>query len=257
MSSASFDALWEEALQHYLTTAGRDRMGIVETLKILHSTTDLEAHLASDQEKFACFRQRRYKFFAILKKTVKPLESISNTSSSFISQTPYAPVSVVLTVVLYVMKAADDVSRAYDWIEQLLENLQAFSERLEQYVTVGLNEQLKTKVIAILGCLLEVLAISEKYVKDGRFKRYTVAIFLGEDKGVQGAFERLSKLFVSEERLVVAILYANGQKTFEICRGSRKRPSPSNLIQQGSLTRSDRFSLPSERWWLASINNVS
>jgi hypothetical protein len=92
-------------------------------------------------------------------------------------------------------------------------------QRLEQYVTVGLNEQLKTKVIAILGCLLEVLAISEKYIKDGRFKKYTVAIFLGEDKGVQGAFERLSKLFVSEERLVVAILYANGQKTFEICRG--------------------------------------
>lgn len=74
-------------------------------------------------------------------------------------------------------------------------------------------------MIAILGCLLEVLAISEKYIKDGRFKKYTVAIFLGEDKGVQGAFERLSKLFVSEERLVVAILYANGQKTFEICRG--------------------------------------
>lgn len=110
------------------------------------------------------------------------------------------------------MQAADGVSEAYEWIEELFDKLSGFTQRLEQYADSSMNTHLQHKVIAIFSCLLEILGRSEKVIKDGRFRKYAVVLFLGKDEKVKASFDQLAKLFDDEQRLVLAISYATTQR---------------------------------------------
>jgi DNA replication protein DnaC len=67
-------------------------------------------------------------------------------------------------------------------------------------------------VVQILGCLLEILARSEKTIKIGRWKKYAAVLFLGKDEGIKASFEKLAKLLEDEQRLVSAIAFATNQR---------------------------------------------
>src|SRR5204863_4760229 len=110
------------------------------------------------------------------------------------------------------VKAADGVSEAYDWIEQLFDKLGDFTVRLDEYVKGGISAHLETKVVQILGCLLQILARSEKAIKDGRWKKYAAVLFLGKDEEIKASFEDLAKLFEDEHRLVSAITFTMNQR---------------------------------------------
>ncbi|KAH0559932.1 hypothetical protein GP486_003547 [Trichoglossum hirsutum] len=128
-----------------------------------------------------------------------------------VSLSPFTPASTILGAVVFLVKAADGVSEAYDWIEQLFDKLGDFTVRLDEYIKGGISA-LETKVVQILGCLLEILARSEKTIKDGRWKKYAAVLFLGKDEEIKASFEDLAKLFEDEQRLVSAITFATNQR---------------------------------------------
>jgi hypothetical protein len=210
-TDARFDELWNQALDRYFDSTDRSPEDKT-TLTAIHNAEDLSTQLKTGHGTFGDWRKKHSKFFSALSKGVKPFVLVSEIAQSAVGLTPFAPASTVLGAVFFLVKAADGVSEAYDWIEQLFNKLSGFTQRLEQYVGSSMNTHLQHKIVAILSCLLEILGRSEKVIKDGRFRRYAVVLFLGKDEKVKDSFDRLSNLFDDEQRLVIAISYATSQR---------------------------------------------
>jgi hypothetical protein len=210
-SNLSFNELWDIAVKAYLKSTGR-KLDERSLMKKLHSLEDLSKQLELEQQKFSSFREKHSKLTHALHQTVRPFIAIADIATSAISLSPFAPASTILGAAVFMVQAAGGVSEAYDWIEQLLNKLGDFTSRLEEYVDGGMNKHMEAKVIDILSCLLQILAQSEKAIKDGRWKRYAAVLFLGKDEEIQASFEKLARLFESEQRLVIAISYATNQK---------------------------------------------
>jgi hypothetical protein len=207
----AFDDLWERALQKYFTSTKRTPPE-KDLLLQLKSPDDLQEQLETNRNKFSNFRERHGKLTGRLKAAVRPFMALSSIASSAVSLSPFAPASTILGAVVFLVEAAGGVSEAYDWIEQLFDKLGDFTVRLDEYIKSGISAHLETKVVQILGCLLGILARSEKTIRDGRWKKYAAVVFLGKDEEIKASFEDLAKLFEDEQRLVIAITFATNQR---------------------------------------------
>ena len=85
------------------------------------------------------------------------------------------------------------MSAAYDLINKLFDQLSDFVVRVVQYFK-GINPELKTKLIQILKYLLEILARSEKIIKDARAKKFFKLLILGKDETTNTLLKKLAKL---------------------------------------------------------------
>src|SRR6202012_941297 len=132
----------------------------------------------------------------------RPFTALSGVASSAISLSPFAPASTIFGAVVFVVKAADGVSEAYDWIDQLFDKLGSFTPRVEEYCKGTMSSHLEVKLGQILDCLLEILAYSENTIKKGRLKNYFTVLFLERDEALKTLFDKLAKLFEDEHRLV-------------------------------------------------------
>jgi hypothetical protein len=207
----AFDDLWGKALDKYFTSTKRTPSEQA-LLKRLKSPDDLQKQLETNNNKFSSFRVRHGKLTGRLKAAVQPFMMLSSVASSAVSLSPFAPASTILGAVVFLVNAAGGVSEAYDWIEQLFDKLGDFIVRLDEYIKGGINAHLEIKVVRVLGCMLEILARSEKIIKDGRWKKYAAVLFLGKDEEIKASFEDLAKLFEDDQRLVLAITFATNQR---------------------------------------------
>lgn len=242
-NTQAFGDLWEEALKKYFESTNRTDSEKA-LLKKLKSPDDLEALLETDHIGFSGFREKHAKLTGRLKAAVKPFTALSSVVSSAISLSPFAPASTVLGAVVFLVQAADGISDAYDWIDQLFDKLRDFTFRLDEYCKGDINAHLRTNVAQILECLLEILARSEKTIKDGRWKMYAAVVFLGKDEKVKASFDKLTKLFENEHRLASAITFATNQRmdkrieeiekaAEEMLRVAKMAEIGVNAIQQG------------------------
>jgi hypothetical protein len=166
-NTQTFDGLWEKALEKYFEST--DRTDPVKALlKKLKSPDDLQTQLEKDHARFSSFRERHGKLTGRLKAAVKPFTVLSSVASSAVSLSPFAPASTVIGAVVFLMNATNGVSEAYDWIDQLFDKLRDFTLRLDEYCNGDIGAHLGANVAQILECLLEILARSEKTIKDGR-----------------------------------------------------------------------------------------
>jgi hypothetical protein len=207
----AFDDLWEKALDKYFISTKRTSSQKA-LLKQLKSPDDLQKQLETNHNEFSSFRERHGKLTGKLKATVQPFMALSSIVSSAVQLSPFAPASTILGAVVFLVNAAGGVSKAYDWIEELFDKLGDFTVRLDEYINGDINANLKTKVDQVLVCMLEILASSEKTIKDGRWKKYAAVLFLGGDGEIKASFENLKNLFEDEQRLVIAITFATNQR---------------------------------------------
>ena len=244
-----FIDLWESAIDKYIESTNRtpSEQTVLNQLK---SPEDLEKQLEIDRSKFSSFRGKHGKLTRRLKIAVKPFVVLSNVASSAVSLSPFAPASTIFGAILFVVKAADGVSEAYDWIDQLFDKLGDFTVRLDEYCTAGLSPHLKSKTVQILGCLLEILARSENAIRIGRWKKYSAVIFLGKDEKIKSSFDELAKLFDDEQRLVIAITFAMnrsmdkrieeissmGKETLEVVQSSQQEELREKILTWISST---------------------
>ena len=108
-SEPTFDELWDQALENYLTLTGRSPEDKA-VLKKLHNPEDLYNKIEDDHRKFGNFRDKHSKLFNALSKAVRPFAVVSSIASSAISLSPLAPASVILGSVLFLVKSAGGVS---------------------------------------------------------------------------------------------------------------------------------------------------
>lgn len=208
---SDFETLWEDVLDKYIDSTSRTQAE-QELLKAIKSPEDLEKRLQRNKEKFISFRSKHGKLSRGVQKVLRPFTTLSTVASSALSLTPFAPASVVFGAVVFIIEAADGVSEAYDWIESFFDKLTDFTIRLEEYCRQDMGSRLTTKVVEILGCVLDIFARSEKAIKTGRWKRYTAIVFLGKDGEIKASFEKLRTLFEEEQQLVTAIDFATNQR---------------------------------------------
>jgi hypothetical protein len=234
----AFDDLWEKALKKYFTSTDRTYSEQV-LLRQLKSPDDLQKQLETNHNKFSSFRARHGKLTGRLKAAVQPFMALSSVASSAVSLSPFAPASMILGAVVFLVNATGGVSEAYDWVEQLFDKLGDFTVRLDEYIKGDISAHLKAKVVQILGCLLEILARSEETIKHGRWKKYAAVLFLGKDEEIKASFDDLAKLFEDEERLVIAITFATNQRMDkrieEIEKAAERIEVGVDAIQQGQL----------------------
>lgn len=204
--------LWDDALDRYeqmLPPRSRRDKNIFITLK---SPEALEVHLEQHEKSFKSFRSKHGKLINRLKACMKPFMALSDVVSAALSASPFSPASTILGAVCFVLKAADGVSEVYTWIEVLFDKLRDFTVRLQAYIEQGLPQGMRSKIVDIFGCMLEILACAEMCIKDGRWRKYTAVLFLGGDERVKGAFVKLQELFEGEQALVQAIIYTTNQR---------------------------------------------
>lgn len=224
-TNPGFDSLWEQAWEQYIDDTGRSERE-QDLIKQLKSPEDLESQLKINKREFTDFRSKHGKLTERLKKVVKPFTVLSSVASSAISLSPFAPASAIFGAVVFVVKAADGVSEAYDWIDELFDKLSDFTVCLDEYCESVVPLKLAKKVVQILGCVLEILAQSEKTIKTGRWKKYAAVVILGQDDKIKASFGKLTKLLEDEQRLVTAISFATNQtmnkRTEEIHRTTKQ-----------------------------------
>ena len=207
----AFDSMWAQAFQNYERSTGR-QLSNQAKLRDLQSPESLLDELEFRQSKFSGWRERGVKLRSALRVMLTPVERFGEIAERALSSIPYAPAAIVFGASSFLIEAAHGLSEKYDWIAQLFEKLGEFTIRLPDYGAEDMVEHLQMKMTAILTCLLEIIGLSEKAVKDGRFKRYLATAFLGRDDQVKEAFNRLATLLEGEERLVRAISYATNQR---------------------------------------------
>ena len=209
--STSFDTMWAQALRNYKQATGR-QLSNQDQLNDLETSKSLMAQLETRQRDFVGWRAKGAKLRAALEMMLTPVMRFSEIARSGLSLTPFAPAAIIFGAVSCLIEAAHGVSEKYDWISQLFNQLGEFTIRLQDYGEEDMAEHLQEKITAILTCLLEIIGLSEREVRDGRFRRYLAATFLKQDDQVKELFDRLATLFEGEERLVQAISYATSQR---------------------------------------------
>jgi hypothetical protein len=132
--------------------------------------------------------------------------TLSSVASSAVSLSPFAPASTIFGAGIFLVKAAQGVSDAYDWIDKLFDQLGDFVVRVGQYSEVK-SPHLKTKLVQTLECLLEILARSEKIIQDKRAKKYIEMLVFGEDETTNALLAKLAKLLEGERGQVIAETY--------------------------------------------------
>ena len=123
-----------------------------------------------------------------------------------IGNTPYAPVSAVLGAASYLFKACESVTKAYDGVEELLEQISQVTVRLKEYEFDENEASLRSKLIDILAYILTIIGKSEEFFRRRRFKQWARSVFL-QDEGIQELLSKLKQYVESELGLVIALTY--------------------------------------------------
>ncbi|KAF5857293.1 hypothetical protein ETB97_005977 [Aspergillus alliaceus] len=233
-----FDDLWAKAVDKYIESTGRTVLEQTLLMR-LKSLEELQKRLEQDRDKFTGFRAKYAKFTERAKMVIRPFTALSTVTSSALALSSFAPAPTIFGAVLFVVQAADGVSEAYDWIDQLFDKLGDFTVRLDEYVSVGMGRNLGIKVVHILGCLLEILARSEKTIKIGRWRKYAAVLFLGQDEEIKASFDKLSKLLEDEQRLISAITFATNRKMDKRIEEIKSTVSQTLTVVKDTQTRFD------------------
>ncbi|KAK4199151.1 hypothetical protein QBC40DRAFT_177080 [Triangularia verruculosa] len=241
--------LWEDALSEYAKDTDRSLSPRAVAAFNNISSVDQVAKLIEDSStKFQRFRSERQRLWSALRTFVTPISNIAHIGVTPASVADFGiTTSAVLGAVVYLVKACEGVSSAYDWIEQVFRELHEFSDRLSQYVAIPIDDKLRHKAVAILATILRVIGRSEHLIRERRFRQYLRVTFLGKDNSTKQIIDDLSKLLDNEQRYVLGITYTatkrNEVALEETMGGLSKTLSAVRSLQNKVLRNEDRARL--------------
>lgn len=116
---------------------------------------------------------------------------------------------------LFLINACENVSKAYDCVQELLRQCQDFTQRLEIYVKPEkpeINGNFLKKVIAILSFTLEVFGQCFEVFKSSRWKTGWGGIFRDKNQILRDSVAKLNIEFKSEEQFNIALTLSEVKK---------------------------------------------
>ena len=120
--------------------------------------------------------------------------------------TPFAPAATVFKAGIFLINACENVSTAYDCVQELL-------QRLELYAKTEIKGYFLKMLTAIPSFLLEVFGQCEEVIKSPRFSHYWKGMFGRKDETLSGSVAKLKKEFEYEEQFIIAQILCEGHKT--------------------------------------------
>ncbi|RCI11035.1 hypothetical protein L249_5184 [Ophiocordyceps polyrhachis-furcata BCC 54312] len=200
-----FAAILADAASSYKEKSGRPLDKFMTPP--MNSVDDLKRELNLQNDGFLAFRAKRQAIFSAVSVALRPVELVGDIVAGAASQA-FAPSQTIYSASLYLINAGHNVSSTYDSIIELFQQLSDFTSRLEVYLRFALSPSLRAKVVSILVALFDVIVLTTKEIRRGRFRAYFKRI-VGSASPVQPAIERLKALTQGEERQVLADTFGN------------------------------------------------
>ncbi|KFY45244.1 hypothetical protein V494_01062 [Pseudogymnoascus sp. VKM F-4513 (FW-928)] len=190
--------IWEAAIRQYEDTTGR--MLDDPAVRGLTTVDKLRDSIENQNKAFSDFRQKRHGLYAALSAAMGPIELVGGLASEA-AATVFPASTYVFAAVQYLIGAANGVSEKYDAIVEVLGALKV-KDSLPHHFYVPAAPAHTTNV-GLYTVILEILAVSQKEMKRGRFRSFGKSLIGASDEG-KVAMEKLSKLFDSEKGIVGA-----------------------------------------------------
>jgi Cdc6-like AAA superfamily ATPase/uncharacterized coiled-coil protein SlyX len=216
-ATTGFEPLWTKATQVYEQATGRI-LANDDTFAKITNLEELQKTLASQEKEFVDFRAQHKHLADKLSLCFTPLVPLLDLASKAIGATPYAPVSVAFGATAHLVRACATVTKSYDSIEELFEQVGNVTIRFESYQGDSTEESLRAKITSILAYILEIVGQAEKLVKRGRFKQWARSVFVQDDE-IGEALAKLRRFIDGELGLVTALTYARVGETQGDVRG--------------------------------------
>ena len=131
--------------------------------KQFRTLDELGDAITSESGRFGTFRAERRKLYDGLAKSIRPLESFLRLAQGSIGTTPFAPAAVVFGAASYLFTACEYVSKAYDGLEELFEQISQVTIRLKEYESGQMEASLKAEIRGILAYVLIIIGKSEAF----------------------------------------------------------------------------------------------
>ncbi|KFX89144.1 hypothetical protein V490_07205 [Pseudogymnoascus sp. VKM F-3557] len=216
-SPTSFEQIWSSAFALYKQQTLRN-IASSPLLPNLHTVDDVLTQIEASNTAFGTWRSRHERVWGKLSACIGPLQVLGGVGGAVLQGVgDMVPggggVPTVLAAVVYLVKACDEVAKSYDLIETLFEELTEFTVRLREYTKLEVGEAMRTKVVATLACMLEIIGRSEELIRTKRFRHFIGVAWFGKDEKTRDALDRFHKLVDSEERLVIAVTYSSVRNT--------------------------------------------
>lgn len=232
--------LWAGAVVEYERQTERKIESDYE-FRNLQSLDDLKNKLDRETGRFNAFRKEHHRLYFALAKCFRPMEPILSIVQETIQSTPYAPVSAVFGAAKYLLQACDSVTKAYDGIEELFEQMNDITVRLEKYDYRGMESSLQAKMTDILAYFLVIIGKAEACIKRGRIKQWAKSVFTKDD-GIQSSVSKLRNYMEAELGLVIALTYrrVNSLKASTTDMHTTLKLTNARTDELLSMQRSDR-----------------
>ncbi|KAI7773267.1 hypothetical protein LA080_011373, partial [Diaporthe eres] len=195
--AAELKQMWDAALREYDESRGHaDSQNPSSALshEEIDSCTSLEEYLEEKNKGFKSFRAKKKKLFGALRAALQPVQAMGSIASGAAS-TVFAPSSSIFSAVTFlvqvgiphrsgqkpsqalvqgvpitfVLQAAQNVTKKYDMIIAMFEEMQRFTDRLKVLVRHGaMDDDLRKEVVKTMAIILKFIGVVEKAIRDGR-----------------------------------------------------------------------------------------
>jgi phage-related protein len=148
--------LWQAALAGYNhDTKTSSSPAKLEALRNIKTPEDLAAQIEAMGASFSNFRSKHRQLWSTLKTLITPISIVAQIAITPTSVLDYGVASSAVSgAVVHLLKSGEGVSSAYDWIEQLFQELLEFTDRLTIYTGTRIDVPLQKKIVKILAAIL-------------------------------------------------------------------------------------------------------
>lgn len=210
----AFNSLWADAVIEYEKQTDR-KIDHDNAFREFKNLEDLERAIEKQKEHFGAFRSEHRRIYSALKKCIAPMEPLLEVVQKGIGNTPYAPASAVFGAASYLLQASTSVSRSYDGIEELFQQMSDITVRLKEYECKKIESSLSKKMTDILAFFLDIIGKVEAAINRKRFKQWAKSVFLKDDS-ISSSVTKLQKYVEAELGLVIALTYGRVKDVQEI-----------------------------------------
>ncbi|KAL9093549.1 MAG: hypothetical protein Q9165_003944 [Trypethelium subeluteriae] len=209
----SFHGLWADAVSEYEKQTDRhvDKDSKFHQFRTL---SEFENAVDKESQNFGAFRHEHRQLYSRMATCIKPLQPIIELVQEGLGSTPYSPACAVFGAASYLLRACSTVSKAYDGVEGLFQQISDITTRLQEYEYKTIEGPLKEKMTSILAFILEIIGKTEAVIKRRRPKQWFRAVFLQEDD-ISASIAKLQKFVESELGLVIALTYGRVKEVHE------------------------------------------
>ncbi|KAI8239766.1 hypothetical protein K4K57_001185 [Colletotrichum sp. SAR 10_99] len=205
--------LWQEALKGYQGIVG---FSLERKFDNVQSMLDFGTE---QMNKFHKFRHDKGKVDRLRTLLASNLDYVEKGANQIIdaASPAFPPAAAIGTALTYILQACRSVSADYDIVIVFFEDMNSFLQR------ISILESRLPQKRAYQNCLMEVFTsllnmcgFAHKYIELGRFKKWIINLFQGEDSELGGARALMNKRLGHLQQATEFAILGNSEETLKM-----------------------------------------